>query len=69
MVWNSTGNQRFGVVTKIPFLDTRQSSDRNVACFSAEPTCSSTALEWAQSNSPSWNGRSRPSAWTNLIPG
>ena len=57
-VWNSTGNQRFGVVMKIPLRATRHASARNFVCLSRLPTCSRTALECTKSNSRSGKGRS-----------
>ena len=63
-VCGSSGNQRFGVVTNTRAA-TRQSSSTKRRWPSRPPaTCSTTAFEKPRSNSPSANGRSRPSART-----
>src|SRR5205823_5003594 len=63
-VWGSSGNQRFGVVTKTRCA-TRQSSRTNWRWpLRPPPTCSTTAFEKPSSNSASANGSSRPSART-----
>ena len=60
-VCGSIGNHRFGVVTNT-FAATRQSSSTKRRWPARPPaTCSTTAFEKPRSNSPSANGRSRPS--------
>jgi hypothetical protein len=68
-VWNSIGNQRFGVVMKTHRRATRAHSLTNALWLLAEPTCSSTAEECTMSNERSANGSRRPFARTNRMPG